>query len=541
MRIRKNGWIEIPVGRVDALAESYGMDRSEDYWKVHVSMIRKSALNHIIKEGGFKLDKNHYAILKEIYQTTHESFKKKFHGKHLIPKDKALWEHQYSTLLHAVTHRHIIAALDQGTGKTITTILKSEYLELYPTLIVCDASAKYSSWFRSLTKDWGFKDYHFTVIYPQNKTIKALDERFVIINYDLLFRMADEIKKKGFKHIILDECQRVKNPKTQRYKGLREIINYSKKKYKNTYPHLTFASGTPMTNNAEDLFLYLKLSGHPLGRVKTKFQELFLETEDNKFGGHYSKKTIGSKNIPELNKQLANLMIRYKIEDCLDIPPKNFIFHTVDGDGDWRATYDEAIQKACDEKQRSIKSIEANLMSANRVISLAKVDMVIEVANSILESGHQVAIFGSFKDSLREVQHRIQKEGYETSFIDGSISPNKRGAIVEKFQNGESQVFIGNMIAAGTSLNLQNAFNIIFLNFTFVPTDFAQAISRLYRGGQKHVVNINCIKVEKTLDEYIWTLMKNKMNVIDDVIDGKNVTITNITEQLFNLIKQSNP
>jgi len=186
----------------------------------------------------------------------------------------------------------------------------------------------------------------------------------------------------------------VKNPKTQRYKGLREIISYSKKKYKNKYPHITFASGTPMTNTAEDLFLPLKLCEHPLGRVKTKFQEMFLEQEQNAFGGHYSKKTIGSKNIDVLNKHLANLMIRYKLEDCLDIPPKNFIFHTVDGNGDWRKVYDEAIRQACEEKQRSIKSLEANLMSANRIVSLAKVDMAVELALNILEAGKQVVVYG---------------------------------------------------------------------------------------------------------------------------------------------------
>lgn len=540
MQVKKNGWISIPFGRADYLAESYGLERAENGWRVHVSQIRKSALNHILIELGIKLSKENASLLRNLYKETLDNFKKKVHNKVSFPEGKKPWEHQYSTLLHAVTHKHIIAALDQGTGKTLTTILKSEYLELYPTLIVCDASAKYSSWFKSLTKDWGFKDYQFTIIYPQNRTVLALEERFVIVNYHLLFSMADTLKRKGFKHIILDECQRIKNPKTQRYKGLREIINYSKKKYKGQYPHFTFASGTPMTNNAEDLFLYLKLSGHPLGKVKTRFQELFLEQEENEFGGHYSKKTVGSKNIPELNKHLANLMIRYKIEDCMDIPPKNFIFHTVDGNGDWRKVYDEAIAKACEEKQRSIKSLEANLMSANRIISLAKVEMAVELALNILESGHQVVIYGSFKDSLKAVRERMEKEGYKTSFIDGSVNNAKRGKIIEEFQTGITKVFIGNMIAAGTSLNLQNAYNGIFLNFTFIPTDFAQAISRMYRGGQLHKVNINCILVENTMDEYIWELMKGKMNTIDDVIDGKKVTITSITEQVFEKLKQLN-
>ena len=537
MRITKSGWIYIPQGRADYLAESYQLELHGKEWRVHVSMIRKMALKHILDELGIKITKEHSSLLRNLYKEYHDKFKSKLHQKVGL-NGKELWEHQYSTLLHSVTRKHYIAALDQGTGKTITTALKSEYMELYPTLIVCEASAKYS-WFKSLTKEWGFKDYQFSIMYGQNKSIIALEERFVIVNYDMLYRMAEKLKKKGFKYIILDECQRVKNPKTQRYKGLREIISYSKKKYKNQYPHITFASGTPMTNTAEDLFLPLKLCEHPLGRVKTKFQEMFLEQEQNAFGGHYSKKTIGSKNIDVLNKHLANLMIRYKLEDCLDIPPKNFIFHTVDGNGDWRKVYDEAIRQACEEKQRSIKSLEANLMSANRIVSLAKVDMAVELALNILEAGKQVVVYGSFKDSLALVRSKIEKERYGVSFIDGSVANNKRGKIVEDFQTGKNQAFVGNMIAAGTSLNLQNAHNGIFLNFTFTPTDFAQAISRMYRGGQLNKVNINCILVEGTMDEYIWNLMKNKMSTIDDIIDGKKVTITNITEQVYRIIKSN--
>ena len=64
-----------------------------------------------------------------------------------------------------------------------------------------------------------------------------------------------------------------------------------------------------------------------------------------------------------------------------------------------------------------------------------------------------------------------------------------------------------------------------FLNWPFVPTDFAQAVSRCYRAGQKNVVNIYTILVKGTIDEYIWKIMETKMNDIDKLVDGKAVSM----------------
>jgi SNF2 family DNA or RNA helicase len=96
------------------------------------------------------------------------------------------------------------------------------------------------------------------------------------------------------------------------------------------------------------------------------------------------------------------------------------------------------------------------------------------------------------------------------------------------------------MRAAGTSIELQNASDVLFLNWAFVPTDFAQAVSRVYRAGQTKPVNIYTILVKDTIDEHIWNLMGNKMEDIDKIIDGKpyNMKKENIFEEIYNYIKK---
>jgi SNF2 family DNA or RNA helicase len=95
-------------------------------------------------------------------------------------------------------------------------------------------------------------------------------------------------------------------------------------------------------------------------------------------------------------------------------------------------------------------------------------------------------------------------------------------------------VFIGNMRAAGSGIELFNATNVIFINLPFIPAEFEQAVDRLHRIGQKNVVNIYMATVTQTIDERIYKLMSAKMRDITTLMDGKTIDMNslNIAEVL---------
>lgn len=529
MHLKENGNLYLEYREGEYYAELYGMTKvvvgGKAYWKGNLSALRKEAVKNLLEDRGIDWKSPQGAIiaekLKSMYAKLYKMFDAKVHS--LFPLNgRKLRHHQIDTLMFACTNKHTLAALDQGTGKTITTIMKSKYKNLYPTLIVCEASAK-DNWVTSLSEQWGFNSFEFTVVYSQRRHfIQALNEKFIIINYDLLHRSVDYLRSKGIKHIILDECQRIKSTKTQRFKAVRAIL-------KGSDAHITFASGTPNTNRADDFFAYLKLSGHPLGSNKLKFDLKFLEKD--------GFKVKGAKNIPQLRREMANFMVRYRLEDCWDMPKKNYVLYSVKGDGQWLEQYEAEIKRICEEEVRTRQQLENNIHSLNRIISLAKVPIIKETIDNIIEAGKKAVVFGSYTAPLQEVYKLYPSAAY----IDGSVSTEKRGDIIRRFTgDNRCKVFIGNMRAAGTSIELQNASDVLFLNWAFVPTDFAQAVSRVYRAGQTKPVNIYTILVKDTIDEHIWNLMGNKMEDIDKIIDGKpyNMKKENIFEEIYNYIKK---
>jgi SWI/SNF-related matrix-associated actin-dependent regulator of chromatin subfamily A-like protein 1 len=248
-------------------------------------------------------------------------------------------------------------------------------------------------------------------------------------------------------------------------------------------------------------------------------------------------KVKGAKNIPQLRREMANFMVRYRLEDCWDMPKKNYVLYNVKGDGQWLEQYEAEIKRICEEEVRTRQQLENNIHSLNRIISLAKVPIIKETIDNIIEAGKKAVVFGSYTAPLQEVYKLYPSAAY----IDGSVATEKRGDIIRRFTgDNRCKVFIGNMRAAGTSIELQNASDVLFLNWAFVPTDFAQAVSRVYRAGQTKPVNIYTILVKDTIDEHIWNLMGNKMEDIDKIIDGKpyNMKKENIFEEIYKYIKK---
>lgn len=532
---RPNGQLAIPiVENIEYMANIYNVEvvlsaSGKGYYRLSIPATRPNALKYFLTASGVQWatwqGREVSDALKAIYTYFRNAFKQKFETLYPFPGGRSLRAHQIDTLMFSCLNKYVMAALDQGTGKTITTISKSLFKQLYPTLIVCEASAK-ENWRSSLSQDWGFDVWEFTVIYSQNKYLtRALNEKYIIINYDLLGRYKEFIASKGIKHIILDECQRVKNVNSQRYKAVAEIVKRSNS------PHITFASGTPVTNRMDDMYAYLKLTGHPRGKSKAKFETMFLESETSHQG---RTKVTGAKNLGVLRAEVANFLIRYRLEDCWDMPRKNFVVYSVDL-GEWKEIYEQEIERIVAEEFKSRAELENNIHTLNRIISMAKVNIIKDLVTNVVEAGRKAVIFGGYRDPIVAI-----KEAFPNSaFIDGSVASHKRQGEILKFRNDKTcMTFIGNMKAAGTSIELQNSSDVFFLNWPFVPPDFAQAVSRVYRAGQKNIVNVYTILVKDTIDEYIWKIMETKMKDIDSLVDGKAVSMKqeDIVEKVYEKI-----
>lgn len=441
--------------------------------------------------------------------------------KQKLPYYHKLYSHQRDTISEAFYKKHNFLALDMGLGKTLISASISRSQQVRRTVIVCPAVVKWN-WFRDLVA-WGFNELYFSICDTRkSRNIRALQERFVIVNYDIVGKFVDEISSDPVGHFIFDESHYLKNHNSNRFKMVNQLVS--------SHPDakVTFLSGTPVKNRVNDIFAYLKLTGHELGNNYKKFVDTYTIQTSNR-GGSQARVT-GGRNLNDLHVKLSNFMIRKTKEECLDLPGKIFFQYKFEMD-DYRSEYNKVIDELAQLKE--ISSLTGNLHSLNIITAKAKIKGVVELAENIIDQGKKVVIFGSYRDPLNQLKKHF---GDSCVLIDGSVDSFTRDQHVQRFWNDETcTVFIGNMQAAGVGINLTNASDVIFINFPFTPAELYQATDRCDRIGQKSSVNIHYTFCEGSIDEYIYEIIVDKERDINTLIDRGKETMErgNITEILI--------
>ena len=80
-------------------------------------------------------------------------------------------------------------------------------------------------------------------------------------------------------------------------------------------------------------------------------------------------------------------------------------------------------------------------------------------------------------------------------------------------------MFIGQIKAAGASINLQAAENVIFIEASWSPGDNDQALSRVYRNGQTKPVLVRFTYLKGSVDEAVNRALARKAATIAEVIN----------------------
>jgi len=454
------------------------------------------------------------AIYSENYNTVMDIAKTK------LPYFDMFYIHQKDVIAEAYYKQFNFLAMDMGVGKTITAASLSRIHSFPRTVIICPAAVKFN-WFRDLTKKFGFNELLFTILdAARRRTIIALNERFVIINYDIVTKFESHLTSMKVDHFILDEAHNLKSHLTGRTKNVLRVISQFKD------AKVTFLSGTPIKNRVDDVFSYLKLSGHELGSNHKKFLSEFTISANGRGG----ERVTGGRNLKDLNLKLSNFMIRKTKEECLDLPDKVFLSYRFELE-DYREEYDKIIKALSEMKE--ISSLTGNLHSLNIITSKAKIPGIIEIAEQIIAEGRKVVIFGSYKEPLAVLEKHF---GHRCVKIDGSVDSYNRDVLVQRFiEDEECTVFLGNMIAAGVGINLVNSSDVLFMNFPFTPSELYQSIDRVHRIGQDKSVNVHLTFCDASIDDYIYEIIIDKEKDINAVIDQGKETMAkeNFTEILM--------
>ena len=433
--------------------------------------------------------------------------------------------HQKVTAEFLATKRNAFCFNEQGTGKTASVIWAADYLmnegKVKRVLIVCPLSIMKSAWQQDLFTFAMHRsvDIAHGSARARAKIVKGGAE-FVIINYDGVGVVLDEILSGGFDLIVVDEANAYKNARTKRWKILQRIV----KKAKGVW----MLTGTPAAQSPLDAFGLAKLV-NPSG-----VHNYFGQFRDAVMYQVTQYIWAPKPNAKELVHKVLQPAIRFEKRECLDLPEVTYIKREVELTKQQQLYYEQLKRKfTADADGETITAVNAAAklnkllqLSCGAIYSDTGETIAFDAKNrlqvvreAIEETTNKVLVFVPYTHTIDILSDYLTKHSISNEIIDGRVNINRRSDAVSRFQkNKDPKVLVIQPQAASHGLTLTAADTIIwYAPVTSVET-YLQANARIDRPGQVNhmtVIHIVGSEVERNLYSMLRARMNNHRLLVD--------------------------
>ena len=438
---------------------------------------------------------------------------------------------------------------EMGCGKTLTTIAVAGALynlgKIDRVLVVAPTSVC-SVWPHDLNQFAAFPWEARVLLGDKKKRLKALNElenwpfkalRIAVINYESTHRDGIFEALAAYKPdlIVCDESQRIKNPSAAQSKAMHKLGDAA--------PFRMILSGTPVQNNAVDLYSqYRFLDPAVYGANFYAFKNRYCI-----MGGYGQHQIVGYRNMDELVEKEHSVAYRVTKEECLDLPQQTFINRYVQFTDAEQAIYEQLRKSSFLELETGenvtattiltmylrLMQLTGGFLTADestrpKQVNTAKLDALADIVDDyVVDAGKKLVIFARFRAEIAAIENLLRLRKIQYGSIYGDVPMEERGKIVEDFQaNPDTKVFVAQIQTAGLGITLHAASTAVFYSYDYNYANYAQALARIHRIGQRFPVTYIHLVVDGSIDEKILAALENKEDMAKTVVDSWREVLT---------------
>lgn len=408
-----------------------------------------------------------------------------------------------------------ILADDMGLGKTIQVITFVLSKRSKKTLIITPTSVLYN-WkdeFERFAPNVRVGLVHGTKAQRDRMLSEIKKYDVLITTYGTLKNDENEYEKLQFDYCIIDEGQNIKNPTSKTTLSVKKINS-----------KCNFAlTGTPIENNLMELWSIFDFVMPGFLFTKERFKAKFIQ----------------NKNTEELKSLITPFILRRVKEDVLDeLPEKIEKKYLVDMTTKQKSIYKSYVK----EIKEKLKSSKGNINMLTFITKLrevcldpslimddynggsGKINALMELLDNYIDGNKKILVFSQFTSALKNIEKNLEEVGINYIYLDGSIGSKERGELVKKFNEDPLiSVFLISLKAGGVGLNLTSASVVIHFDPWWNPAIENQATDRAHRFGQKNVVEVIKLISKDTIEEKILLLQEDKKELIESLMDEKEM------------------
>jgi non-specific serine/threonine protein kinase len=424
-----------------------------------------------------------------------------------------------------------VLADDMGLGKTVQllALFASDPADAGPTLLVCPMSLV-GNWRREAAKfapDLRVHVHHGAERARGDAFAEAVAAADVVVTtYGLAARDAADLAAIGWRRIVVDEAQAIKNAATRQSAAVRALP-----------ARVRFAvTGTPVENRLADLWSILDFASPGLLGGAAAFKRAYAEPIE-RHGDDEAAARLRRVTRPFILRRvktdtaiIADLPEKLEMDVLCNLTAEQAsLYQAVVDDMMDKIDNSTGIERrglvlATMTKLKQVCNHPAQLLHddsrlAGRSGKLARLEETLE---EVLAAGERALLFtqyASFGGMLRA--HLGVRFGREVLFLHGGVGQQDRDAMVARFQAadaGAPALFVLSLKAGGTGLTLTAANHVIHVDRWWNPAVEDQATDRAFRIGQRRAVQVRKFVCAGTVEEKIAGMIADKRGLAAKIV-----------------------
>lgn len=383
-----------------------------------------------------------------------------------------------------------------GCGKTRAALYAADFLMLAQNvrraLIVAPLSTLTPTWMNEIFTHF----YHRSAVVvhgtaKKRKKLLAEDHDFYIINHDGVQVVMDElIARKDIDLVVLDELALYRDFGTDRYKITKKVLAGRE--------FIWGLTGAPTPNAPTDAYAQVQLLQPDKVKSFSRFRDdtMYKLTQFKWMARHNANETVHSVMQPS---------VRFKLEDCVDIPDTTYSDREVPlspvQQKFYKAMNDELLiqynNHTVDAANEAVKMGKLLQVAAGwvytqdkKTLSLQPKARLAELDNILSETERKIIVFVPYTHALLSVAAHLSKKT-TVGVVDGSVGKTARDKIFYEFQHSDHpHALVAHPRTASHGLTLTEATTIVWFSPPAGLDTYIQANARIIRTGQKHKTQI---------------------------------------------------
>lgn len=388
----------------------------------------------------------------------------------------------------------------------------------------------------------------------------AQDANVYIINFENLRTAAKEkrivalckrLLKEGKKiMMVIDESSKLKSRTSRTYMALKRIRMYCER--------CVIMTGTPSPNGLLDLWAQFSvldggktLQPNFIDYRHDTCREVVLRgvTWEDKSGQTHSATKWNPKPgmAMQVHRTIEPRTIRFRTEDCIDLPPRRFIVREVEMSSEQADVYEAMEDRLFVEfegapvtaKVAATKMMKLREITGGFVIDDNKVDRPIGkdspkmveldllLSQSIAyrlgdtSAPGKAIIWAQYQWECKTLVQRYSRL-YGARGLFGGISTKSKDDAIHRFAADPScQLVVCHPASVGHGLSLTDANHVFYYSLSENFEEFYQSYRRNSRPGQKRAMTYWFLVCPGTIDEELLDANRSKKNLSDIITDGR--------------------